>query len=258
MQEGFADTDHGRIHYFEQGEGQPIVLIHTVGTSAHLYKDTIARLSNRYHMLAFDLPGHGDSYPLTRHTSIEETADVIESFCKARSLVRPVFVGVSIGGPICVELAGREHLRPAGVVVSECTAMPPAGWAMAWPMVEAGFSIPTQSREEVAPRFAKFDDAFLFRWNADRNKAGSWAMVQSMRALRDYDILEGAHKATAPALLLYGSNGPFTASDGPDKLAAALKCDKRIIEGAGHFPMIDAPEEFVRALSDFVDGLSTS
>lgn len=255
MHEGFADTEPGRIHYFEQGEGRPIVLLHTVGTSAHLYKDTVGRMSSRYRMVAMDLPGHGDSYALTRHTSIEEIADVIESFCQARALAEPVFVGVSIGGPICVELASRERLRPAGVVVSECTAMPPEGWAMAWPMVEAGFSLPTQSREEVAPRFRALSDEFFFRWNADRNKAGAWAMVQSMRALRDYDILRGARNARAPARLLYGSNGPFTASDGPDKLAAALGCDKLVIDGAGHFPMIDAPEEFARALTDFVDGL---
>ncbi len=258
--EALVETAAGRLHYLERGEGRPVVLLHTVGTSAHLYAGAIERLSATCRAIALDLPGHGDSCPLASHPSMADFADAVAGFSLALSLEEPVFVGVSIGGPICVELACRapSQLRVAGIVVSECTAMPEEMWAVTWPFVERNFAIPTQSREEVATRFRELDDELFWRWNVDRNKAGGWAMVQSMRALRDYDILAAARRASAPALLLYGADGPFTASDGPAALAEALGCGKTVIEGAGHFPMIDSPDEFSRRIAEFVDGLGAN
>ena len=38
MKEGFIHTRHGRIHYFEAGKGDPVVLLHSNGASAHQYE----------------------------------------------------------------------------------------------------------------------------------------------------------------------------------------------------------------------------
>ena len=70
MAQGFVDTRHGCIHYTEEGTGKPRVLLHSNSTSVHQYADTMAGFVKNWRVLAMDMPGRGDSDPVTRHRSV--------------------------------------------------------------------------------------------------------------------------------------------------------------------------------------------
>ena len=73
FREGFVQTNgHGRMHYLEAGSGTPLVLIHTNGGSAHQYAGVMPALARQFRVIAWDMPGHGDSDPVTRHYSIAD------------------------------------------------------------------------------------------------------------------------------------------------------------------------------------------
>ncbi|MCU0869567.1 MAG: alpha/beta hydrolase, partial [Burkholderiales bacterium] len=59
---GFVQLATGvRIHYIEQGSGQPLVLVPGWSQTAAMFEDQLAGLSDRYRVIAVDMRGHGDS-----------------------------------------------------------------------------------------------------------------------------------------------------------------------------------------------------
>jgi pimeloyl-ACP methyl ester carboxylesterase len=124
-------------------------------------------------------------------------------------------------------------------------------WAQAWPGIERLFAVPAQKPEQVAARFHDDAPELVERVNLDRSKAGGGTMMSAMWALREFDIAVAVARITAPALLLFGTAGPTFGAVGA--LHAALPAATlEVIEGAGHFPMVDHPAAFADAVGRFI------
>ena len=57
MTQGFVDTRHGCIHYYEEGTGKPLILLHSNGASAHQYDDCMAGFAKQWRVISWDMPG---------------------------------------------------------------------------------------------------------------------------------------------------------------------------------------------------------
>ena len=108
---------HGRQHYKEAGSGEPLILIHTNGASAWQYAEVFPLLLTRFRVLAWDMPGHGDSDPIQRHYGVEDYADALNGFMEALELRSAHVSGCSIGGSICVAFASRYPNRTRSTVI---------------------------------------------------------------------------------------------------------------------------------------------
>jgi len=247
MKDSFVVTRYGRIHYLEAGQSDPLVLLHSNGCSAHEYDEVILDLSRRWRVLAPDMPGQGDSDPITRHYSIEMYAEAIVGFLDALGVKRAAMVGASVGGSICLALARDHAERMESVVLVEAPLRSESDWRGAWGHVEANFSQPTQPADKVSPRFRAFTTALHERWNIDRNKAGGKTMIDVMWAMREFDSVGALQNRRAPAAALLGIKGPvmpgkaiFERCLGSERVVVLPEC--------GHFPMIDNPGAFIGAL----------
>lgn len=242
---------HGRQHYKEAGSGEPLILIHTNGASAWQYAEVFPLLWTRFRVIAWDMPGHGDSDPITRHYSVEDYADALNGFMEALGLPAAHVSGCSIGGSICVAFAARYAQRTRSTVIVETPFRTDAEWGANWAHVEANFGLPTQTDKQMGERVAKVDEARLVRWNIDRNKAGARTMVAVMWAIRGFDVGRAAKAIHVPAMILYGRRGPTIA--GQERFqAAAAHIPIQVMEGSGHFPMFDEPAAFAEILAGFV------
>lgn len=248
--EGFVQTGLGRIHYIRQGAGHPLLLLHSNGNSVHEWEHVLDDLAGSFDVIAFDQPGQGDSDPLARHTTIDEYCDAFVEAMDALGIARAAVAGTSIGGIFVVSLGARYPDRFSHVVAVEAMFRSDTEWASHWETVDSLFAIPTQTRAQVEPRFNDVSDAFLARWNMDRNKAGSKAMMSTMWAIREYDLGGWAQKLTVPTLLLYGAKGPTIATRELFE-AAASGCEVTVLEDSGHFPMDDQPAEFAETITTF-------
>jgi pimeloyl-ACP methyl ester carboxylesterase len=101
---------HGiNISYVEQGEGNPLVLVHGIPTSSYLWRDMIDELSARGRVIAPDLPGFGLSDPPPNSDySISNYAHIFESFLEAISVNEPTLICHDFGGPIVLSYALRN------------------------------------------------------------------------------------------------------------------------------------------------------
>jgi pimeloyl-ACP methyl ester carboxylesterase len=254
----YVSTRHGEIHLKEAGEGEAVLLLHSVGCSSYEWEyviDGLAAAGRR--VIAWDMPGHGDSDPLTRHHSIDDFADAAIALLDALVIEHAHVVGESIGGHICASLGARYGWRTRSLVFCETGLMPAEEWDRNWERVDQGFGAVNQTFDEIRPRFRDLTEDFHRRWNIDRNKAGAKAMVSAMRAIRDFDLAAALPKIEAPSLLLWGGKNVFV-SNGSSKAFAALLPEARevILPDSGHFPMIDEPEAFVGTLNHFFAGVA--
>src|ERR1700749_4266392 len=101
VKDHFVPTRWGRIHYREAGaDGIPLILLHSNGASAYEFEHVIGPLSERQRVLAWDMPGQGDSDPLPRHLSVPDYAAAVLDLMQQLGVARANVVGTSIGGAV--------------------------------------------------------------------------------------------------------------------------------------------------------------
>ena len=241
--DGFVQTIHGRIHYHECGSGFPLILLHSNGGSAYEYEFVIEQLGKTHRVIAWDMPGHGDSDPVLRHYSVPEYADAVVAMMDALDIPMADVAGDSIGGAICAALGARQGSRMRKLFVMECPFRTPEEWKKNWHNTEANYAPVTQTIDKVAPRFRKVDDALMVRWNIDRSKAGTKTTMSVMWALRLYDMEPDLRKLPAGTFVVFGDRSPTVSKK--DEFARVMNAPQiHVIENCGHFPMIDDPQAF--------------
>jgi len=115
-----------KIFYEYSGEGkQAIVFLHTAGSDSRQFHGVMnnARMRKKCTMYAFDLPGHGRSFPSKNyypgaHTNTEDSyVGIIAAFVKELGLRRPIICGASMAGQICLAVAIRaKEVGAAGTI----------------------------------------------------------------------------------------------------------------------------------------------
>src|SRR4051812_49577830 len=116
----------GLAHY-RGGAGDPVVLIHGVGSQWQVWRPVLPALERERDVIAVDLPGFGGSptLPIGVVPNAAALADAVAGFMDELGIERPVIGGNSLGGWVALELAKRDRAR-AVVGVS------PAGFADGW------------------------------------------------------------------------------------------------------------------------------
>ncbi|WP_018126196.1 alpha/beta fold hydrolase [Balneola vulgaris] len=109
----FIETDGPikRIHYYEMGEGEPLVLIHGGGGYASQWYSILDELAQNFHLYILDRPGSGlsDNFDYKDVNLTEHSVDFVRSFMDAKGLEKAHFVGHSMGGLFTVNFA---HMYP--------------------------------------------------------------------------------------------------------------------------------------------------
>lgn len=120
-----------RIHYVEQGSGpQTLLLVHGLsGVSQNFSYRMLGELARDYRVVAIDRPGSGYSErPAHASASVVVQADVIAGVIDALQLGKPLLVGHSLGGAVCLATALRHPQKIRGLaLIAPLTHMPASG-----------------------------------------------------------------------------------------------------------------------------------
>lgn len=253
--EAFTPTSMGRIHHAEAGSGEPLILLHSNGCSLYEFQLVIQTLAKTHRVLVPDLPGQGDSDPLTRHWTYDDYAQAIVAWMDALQIGHATIAGSSIGGVVCLALGKNHAERVRSLILVETPIRLGLAWAKRWFQVETNFAQPVQPFDMVAPRIRNLTPELHTRWNIDRCKAGSHTMMDAMWAVREYDALGVLAELSVPTFAILGSNGPV--GDSMDALVRKIGTDNiAVMQNCGHFPMIEEPAEFIENVNRFVARLA--
>jgi pimeloyl-ACP methyl ester carboxylesterase len=117
-----------QVRYVEQGDGVPVLYVHGNTGSLRWYERVMDIPGCR--TVALDMPNFGGSGPLPVEPDLDRYADWVAGFIRARGLDRPVLVGHSLGGGVCLSLVARfpdlvrgmilvDSAGPSGLVTPE-------------------------------------------------------------------------------------------------------------------------------------------
>lgn len=243
----FATTPFGQIHFREAGSGPVLLLLHSNGHSGRQFEPLMRLLSDRFRVIAWDQPGHGDSDPVTRHLSVADFAGAVIGFLDAMGLDQVSVLGNSIGGAIAAELGGTHPDRIDRLFICECPLRDPADWETAWPQVERNHAVVMQSEADIVARVAGADDWMRSWWNVERSKAGGWAMLSVMWALRRHDMRACFAACKLPAVMIYGADSQL-AKRAEAATALVPGAVLEMLPGCGHLPMLDDPALLARTI----------
>src|SRR5512140_288164 len=131
-----------RVYFEESGAGIPLLLQHTAGADGrqwrHLLED--AAITQHFRCIAYDLPYHGKSVPPAAKEWWAEEYRLTRDFlmqvpialAQALALVRPVFMGSSIGGHLALDLARYHSESFRAVIALEGAACTPGSYLDIW------------------------------------------------------------------------------------------------------------------------------
>jgi pimeloyl-ACP methyl ester carboxylesterase len=252
-----------QLAHHRGGAGEPIVLIHGVGSHWQVWQPVIPALEREREVIALDLPGFGGSpsLPIGVVPNAAALADAVEEFLDSLGMDRPLIGGNSLGGWIALELAKRGRAR-AVVAVS------PAGFAEGWEQIAGRFQLLFTWRGARMrgmaewlvrrPRTRTFAFATVMTRGrnmsptagveASKNLAESVSFENTVAALTR-DRFRDADRVRVPVTLVWGTRDlvlfPWQAKRALRELPNARLVP---LAGAGHVPTWDDPDGIVREL----------
>jgi proline iminopeptidase len=253
-------TDHRRR--------RTVVLVHGgPGSFDHSYlMPDLGRLAEVAQVVSLDLRGHGRStWGVVEQWNFEQCADDVRSFCDALGIERPVVLGHSMGGPIVLLYAARNPGHAAGIVVQSGFGRWDHDRLVAGFRAVAGDEVADLAGREYAGEDVSDEEsdriyaAFGTHVPDEERRAASPQNLAlnrwGMEVVRRTDILEELGTVTSPTLVCVGDRDPVTPVGASEEIVASLPEGLgrlEVIEGAGHFTWLDAPDAFWPVMLDFV------
>ncbi len=151
-----ADVDGSKVFYREAGRvGVPkLLLLHGFPSAGHMFRDLIPRLADRFHIVAPDLPGFGNSdMPGDVHT-FGRIADVIDRFTEVVGFDRYAVYVFDYGAPTGFRLAVKHPDRITAIISQNGNAYE-EGLSDGWNPIQAYWRDPSQANRDALRAFLK-------------------------------------------------------------------------------------------------------
>jgi pimeloyl-ACP methyl ester carboxylesterase len=110
------------LHFFEKGQGHPLLLLHGFCESGEMWRYLADSLSTQYRVICPDLPGFGDSALTQPIQSLEQVAEQLEGWMQAEQIQNPIVLGHSLGGYVALALLERMGERILAIGLLHSTA----------------------------------------------------------------------------------------------------------------------------------------
>ena len=129
------------LHYIEQGQGQPMILLHGNGENCGYFEHQIPYFSKEYRVIAIDTRGHGQSPRGEKPFTIKQFAEDLYDFLDEKGIEKAILLGFSDGGNIALEFALRHPEKVEKLVLNGANLFPSGVKPLyQWP-IEIGYRI---------------------------------------------------------------------------------------------------------------------
>jgi pimeloyl-ACP methyl ester carboxylesterase len=274
-----AHVDGFNVFYREAGRaGAPkLVLLHGFPSSSHMFRDLIPLLADRFHIVAPDLPGFGQSDMPERKDfayTFDNLANVIDRFTEVIRFDRYGVYVFDYGAPTGFRLALKHPERITGIISQNGNAYV-EGLSDGWIPIQAYWKEPTQANRDalramltrdttiwqythgvsdatqVSPDGYSLDDYYMSRPGAREIQLDLFGDYQSNVAL--YPAFQQYFRTHQPPFLaVWGKNDPFFLPPGAEAFKRDLpNADVRFFD-TGHFALETHAADIAAAITDFL------
>lgn len=262
-----AEVGERFISYVEAGEGPAVVLLHGAPTWGYLFHRIIPILERRRRVIIPDLPGYGFSDRSDRFSRCaHRQAERLCAFLQSIGVDRASFVGHDVGGAVALRLAVYHPERVERLALIDCAAYdswpPPFLHELGHPSAFKKWTpsaIHKRLAKALSPAFVNAEHEELLHGLLApyASEIGALSLVRDCAALdcsETMELIPYLPSLQIPSLVLWGEKDAVQPLDSGRRLAWELAHSRlSVMQGAGHFSMLESPADVSTQLSQFLE-----
>jgi pimeloyl-ACP methyl ester carboxylesterase len=275
-----ADIDGVSIFYREAGpaDAPVVLLLHGFPTSSHMFRNLIPALADRYHVIAPDYPGFGES-AAPDHKQFAYTfahyADLMDGLVGKLGVNRYALYLMDYGAPVGYRLAIKHPERVSALIIQNGNAYE-EGLKKFWDPIKAYWADKSDAKREalaflVKPETTKFQyvDGVSDVTRIDPDNWGHDQPLLDRPGNKDIQLdlfldygtnvplypkfQEFFRERQPPALIVWGKNDTIFPADGAYPYKRDLPKVEFHLLDTGHFALEDKADEMIPLIHDFLD-----
>jgi pimeloyl-ACP methyl ester carboxylesterase len=261
----FVEVDGIFVHYVDEGNGSPIILLHGTGASLHTWDLWSEKLKDKYRVLRITLPGFGLSGPRSdKKYKTKDYVNLLESFVELMGIEKFYLAGNSLGGSIAWLYTSFYQKKVKKLILINSSGFELDEMPFVIRIARnnyLNFLIKKTSPQFLIKKSLKevfYDDNLVSKSITDRyyklnlREGNRQAFID--RALVNYiDYTPRLKKIKSPTLILWGKNDEWINVKYAKKFKTMIKGSRlSIMNETGHIPMEERPFESLEIVMDFL------
>jgi pimeloyl-ACP methyl ester carboxylesterase len=263
----FVEIEGMRIHYRDEGTGQPLVLLHGFGSSLYTWDGWVRQLAGTRRVIRLDLPGFGltGTAPDGDYTA-GRYVRVVAALLDRLGVERTDIAGNSMGGRTALMFALAHPERARKLILVDAGGFAPMPEPMLFREAQTPIVGPWVLLH-VTPRFmvrrnlegvygdpSRLTGAVVVRYQAMMLRAGNrGAMLARITGPPDPNLADRLGELKLPVLIQWGALDRWIPlSDAQGFQRGIAGAELRVYAGAGHVPMEELPEATARDADAFL------
>lgn len=263
-------TRDWNIQYYEAGTGTPLILLHGSGPGAtgwSNFNPNIGPLSERYRVIAVDMPGWGGSDPTTI-----EAADHVETLRQVMDelgIEKAALIGNSMGGVTSIRFAAMYPERVTHLITMGSGSVPiptlfgPGGASEGMKILFKAYRDPSIENMRQLASIMTFDPTFASEELAQQraDAAARWpehlsnfvSCIPQGGPIRRWPTMEQIASITAPTMVIHGKNDRVVHFEHSLRIVAAIENSRLILlNRCGHWAQLEHAAEFNHLVDHFI------
>jgi 3-oxoadipate enol-lactonase len=250
------------IAYHDTGSGPAVVLIHGYPFNRSMWVEQVSALADSYRVVTLDLRGHGESESSTGASTMKLMAQDVAALMDELQIDRAVIGGLSMGGYVALAFYELYPERVEKLLLADTRAQADTE--------EGKATRAAQVQQILAEGMTGIVNAMLPKLLSPETVSKQPEIVRRLRDMMMHTSPEGAAGAlrgmaeredqtgrlsqiNVPTLIVVGREDPITPVADSQKMNEGIAGSQLVvIENASHVSNIEQPEQFNRALKDFL------
>ncbi len=261
MKFGFFSSDGLKLRYFEAGSGEPLILVHGLGGCIEAWTAQFDELAKQFRVVALDLRGFGMS-DVPERISIEDFADDVRNLMDHLNLKRASILGHSMGGVVCMEFFRKYPNRVRAMILANTFHKLPDDVKKLFEerlrILEASPDMSQIARyiSQISLHSDREELRELVETVIRKSDKRVYTAATSELARVDYEaLLPGVN---VPVLVIVAEHDVTTPPAFGYEIARLVpNSTVKTVSNSAHLAMLENPEEFNRAVIEFLSGIGT-
>jgi pimeloyl-ACP methyl ester carboxylesterase len=230
------------VHYEVLGRGRPIIFLHGWVGSWRYWISSMQVASTSFRAYGLDFWGFGESARDPMRYTVDQQTDLLNRFLDEMGIGKVALVGHGLGALVGFNFCSRWTKSVDRMI------------GVSAPMYSD--SINTRLRTSSLPDLVSWLGSKTPEMTAalsDASKADPRAITDSISSFQSDGLFGKMRQTQIPCLLVHGQNDPVIPAPPPDNSANLPHMMHHVVlDGSGHFPMIDETARFNRLMTDFM------
>jgi esterase len=262
----FVTVQGLRLHYLDWGNGgaPPFIMVHGIDRIARTFDHIAPHFASRYHVIALDMRGHGDSGwdPAGRYT-VEDHVGDLTGLVRELGLRNVTLWGNSTGGRVVQVFAGMHPELVSHVIAEDVGPERPRqiadNYSRRVAQEEAGWASEDELLAQLRKTNAGSSDAVLVpyvRYGTKKRDDGRIVWKRDPQLVKGFvatDLWRFVKEIKAPTIYVLGGRSTIVPQETQGQLKKALpRVSIVTMPGLGHYPSDEKPDEFVAIVDKFL------